>query len=90
MIFSTAVQKAFDGWINVSTWYTSHPLDEARFHSFVWAAVKDNCEVSESQIEQAILERWSGKLHNEYLAPAAQKWSSLYRELFDFGLAQPG
>lgn len=88
MAFSATVQQAFDGWIDVDTWYTSHALDEARFHRFVWAAVNDNCNLSEGDVEREILNRWKGRLHEDYLVPAAHQWASLYRSLFDFGNAR--
>lgn len=88
MVFSATVQQAFDGWINVSTWYTWHPLDEGRFHSFVWAAADENCATSEYQVEKEIIDRCKGKLHEEHLLPAAKQAATLYRTLMDFAASR--
>lgn len=91
MNFSPEVQAAFKGWVDVDTWHTTHPLDEKRFFRFVWTAAEalDRDEdISESAIEQAILERWRGKLDNEFLEERAREWASLYRTLLDFWQAR--
>ncbi len=88
MRLSTAAQTAFNGWLNVDTWHTSHQLDEARFHRFVWAAVREGDDVSESEVEREIVSRFSGKLDKDYLQKIAHKWATLYRTLLDFGRAQ--
>lgn len=88
MGFSTAAQTAFDGWLNVDTWHTTHPLDEGRFHRFVWAAVHAGDDVPESDVERAILSKYNGKLDKDFLEERAHELAMLYRTLLDFGRAQ--
>lgn len=90
MGFSPNVQAAFDNWLNCSTWHTSHAQDEGRFFQFVWAAVHNQAnEVPESVVEQAIMERWRGKIEAVFLEQKSIEAASLYRTLLDFWEARP-
>jgi hypothetical protein len=87
---SPLIETAFNNWMKVSTWHTWHPLDEARFHEFVWTCVRRsrNGGPDEQQIKDLILSEWTGRLAPEFLDDAANQASSLYQSLYDFGKAQ--
>lgn len=81
------VQRTFDIWIQASTWHTNHPADEARFHAFVWSAVKymRGRPLNESDIRAHI-----AAIHgsNEHVDERAMHFSLMFRTLYDFGKAQ--
>ena len=86
---SPKVEEAFEGWISLPSWHTSHPQDEARFFKFVWMVCRvSRKRPSAAEVREGIMQRWTEKLEAEYLAERALYFSQLCETLYDFADAR--
>ena len=52
-----ALKQALESWVRVSTWTSSHPLDEERFHKALYAAFEQaEQRITKEEFEQAMRE----------------------------------
>jgi hypothetical protein len=86
---SPIVKRAFVEWMKISTWYSGHPQDQARFHRFVWTSIRfSRRPVTGQDVRQGIINAWAGRLDDEFLKARVMEYASLYEELCDFAAAK--
>lgn len=85
MKLSPICQKAYERWIDVETWHTSHPLDKRRFYGFVNAYLQyARKEIGEENLRRDIVNRYAGNLEANFLETKAKYYAYLFGELVQF------
>jgi len=81
--------EALDGWLNVDTWHTSHPLDETRFHRAVLKVLKANepNTITPDDVIAYINQKYSGKIEPGFLSLRTSEAAERFELLSEFFVA---
>lgn len=72
------IASALESWMKVDTWYTTHPLDERRFHQALAVVFQENgFAISRDDFRDALYHLAgalpSGKLEKEFLGQEVER-----------------
>ena len=63
MEWSDKTMDALRRWLKSDGWSNRHPIDEPKFHDFVWAVWEDHKSLWDEQLARDIMKLEARKLH---------------------------
>ena len=85
MKLSPVCQKAYERWIGIDTWHTSHPLDKRRFYNFVDTFLSySRKKMGGNELKRDIISKYEAKLDSKRLEEDAEHYAVLFCEIVEF------
>lgn len=74
-----------DSWLNVETWSSGHPLDQARFNRAVYRMIQLNDPMPEPDMLIAYIKNmYSGRYEESYLEIVTARFGLQYEAIYEF------
>jgi hypothetical protein len=74
-----------DSWLNIETWSSGHPMDQARFNKAILRIIQINNPMPEPEAVMTYIEdKYSGRYEENYLENVTGRFGLQYEAIYEF------
>lgn len=74
-----------DSWLNLETWSSGHPMDQARFNRAIHRIIQVNDSMPEPDMLMAYIKNmYSGRYDENYLELVTVRFGQQYEAIYEF------